>query len=650
MADWLRALQELWLKRIREAEEAQRLQFRNEADRMWEQYEAKLDEYPVWILDEASPYRLRPFHLNKFQEFVSLYLPFVLSTTPVRRVSVRRPHFPEDILQQAMEVAGSTYAQWDKRTRIALETAAQLLEWWLQYCSDEYGLLREARLAVIEALVKGRGLLWHGHIQSSTGLVPASLFESVDNLYIDPSATTLREAAYVIRRRRTAAWLLAEHLGVDEERLIEKCTRTIDLRDRVWQADLPIIEYYEVYSRIGAGTRLAYPDDQLREWQDALDELGPYIWLVIAQDAEYPLNLDPDLLQGSVDRLRQAVEWPVPTYGDSVHPWPFSVLDFLPHTNSPWARSPLAPGYPIQQAINELYYYIVEKARRSARMVLVVPSYVDSALIDALNTDESFVVVPIDQKQATDLTQQLAQPITLPPISMDLWNILKDMEQQFAKAVGLDPGLYGAQPPTQPRSAAEVQIRQQAASGRANAMAERVEDWMSRVAMKEGMLSRLHVPFTQMAPLFYEPVLQTPDGMPMPGGPLSWIWATQITTTDPFHAADNFHFQIVSGSGRRKDKQQQAQAATFLAQTLLPSIAQAASKTGDYTVVNRVLERLANALDMDLTLFRFPTPAEGEPYGHQVDSESHQTPGRPAGEGGTGGNDRPGVLPTGPSG
>jgi hypothetical protein len=179
-------------------------------------------------------------------------------------------------------------------------------------------------------------------------------------------------------------------------------------------------------------------------------------------------------------------------------------------------------------------------------------------------------------------------------------------------------------------------------------MAERVEDWMSRIAAKEGMITRLHVPFTQMAALFGEPVPMTAEGQPLPGGPLSAIWASQVTVTDPMQAGTNFHFQVVSGSGRRKDKQQQSQAAVFLAQTLLPSIVQAASKTGDYTNVNRVLERLSNALDIDLTLFRFPTPVEmeGMQYGRQMDSESNSTSGRLTRESTTSGYERSAILPT----
>jgi len=643
MAAWLRSLQELWCKRIEEAKQAKEMQFSAEADILWEQYDTRFDDIAVWDYDQIHYPKL-----NKFREFVDLYHPFVLTNTPTRRVSVRRPQFPEEIFQQAVAASGMSYSDWDRQIRMALDTAALLLEWWLQFCSEQYDLLREARMAIIEALVKGRGLVWHGYLPTGTGIVPASFFESVDNLFIDPTAITLRDAGYIIRKRQVASWLLADQLGVDEEKLVEKCVKAEELSKFYLNHDIPVLTYYEVYSRIGVGTRLAYPDDELREWQDALDELGPYIWLAISPTAEYPLNLDPDLIQGNVERLRQAVAWPVATYGDVLHPWPCTVLDFAPNIGDPWARSPLASGYPIQQALNRIYYYIVEKAQRTARVLLVVPSYLDSKVIHALEDSTPFEVVPVDQKQIADVAQQVIQPLNLPPMTMELWTLLKEMEQQFAKAVGLDPILYGAQPDKQPRSAAEVQIRHQAASSRALAMAERIEDWMSRIAAKEGMITRLHVPFTQMAALFGEPVPMTAEGQPLPGGPLSAIWASQVTVTDPVQAGTNFHFQVVSGSGRRKDKQQQSQAAVFLAQTLLPSIVQAASKTGDYTNVNRVLERLANALDIDLTLFRFPTPAEmeGMQYGRQMDSESNSTSGRLTRESTTIGHERRAILPT----
>ncbi|MCS7226525.1 MAG: hypothetical protein NZ821_05980 [Gloeomargarita sp. SKYB31] len=619
MSQWLRDLQTLWVQRIQEAEEAKEKHFGRTASELWDlltrSYQDLYLEAPDDLIQSAfrfednvpeAYYRCR---INKIQEFVDLYLPFVLAQNPIRQVTIRRPQFPEEILQAVLQTPLALpipYAQVDKSKRIQLQTAALLLEWWLNFCSQEYQLLREARLAVIEALVKGRGLLWHSLIETSSGLIPASFFESVDNLFIDPTAITLRDAGYIIRKRRLAAWQAAEQLQIPESILLHITSRS-PIEAQLEYADVPVVEFYEIYSRIGAGSRLCHPDDPLREVHDALEALGPYVRLVIARDAEYPLNLHPDVLEGDTTKLRSQVEWPIMTFGDTLNPWPMSVLDFYPHTDNPWARSPVAPGQALQVVLDHLYSLLYSQARRSMCTLIIVPEHVDSRLEKSLRFVQDFEVVKLSSRHVTDLSKELYNILTPPPVSKDLWAIIQSIEVQFGKAVGLDPFLYGSQPETQPRSAAEVQIRYRAASGRAQAMAERVEDWLSQAARKDGLISRLYVPWTQMAELFGEPPI-TLSEQPVPAGPLSAIWATVISSTDPVQAGADFNFSIVAGSGRRQDREQQVQALQWIAQTVLPVAMQVGAKTGDFTHFNRFLEQVSHALEMDMSLFRIEQP------------------------------------------
>lgn len=614
-SEWLRELSSLWKKRIDEAKEVKARQFGDEADTLWS-FLTK-DYRDLYIVSDdtiITDYSAGPYYkprINKCREFVDLYMPFVLANTPARRVSVNRPVFSEEVYAQALDALnGVTFGQVDKSTRSALETAAVLQEWWLNYCAREYQLLREARLAVTDALVKGRGLLWHGLIDTSAGTMPAAFYESVDNLFIDPTARTMRDAGYIIRRRYQPAWLVAEQMGIDQDKLIAMCTGKYSASSSDEKSsDVEMVQYYEVYSRIGSGARLAKRDDPLSEVQQALDEAGAYLWFLIADGGEYPLNLDPDLILGNPDLARQAVQWPVATYGDVINPWPMSVLDFYPNVNNPWATSPLKSGLPFQVFLDHLYGYVVSQARRATRQVVIVPEHIDKRLIDAVMGDKDFEVVPISVSQTTDFANEVYHIISFPSVPSDMWQMISLVEQRFEKAVGLDPVLYGAQPEKQLRSATEVQVRYQAATGRAQYMAEHVDEWMGMVASKDGLLSRLHVPFTQIAGYFVEPILQGPAGQPLPGGPLSAIWGAIVNTDDPVQASQDFFFDVVVGSGRRKDKQQQSMAAQMIAQTLMPVALQVASQTGDFTIFNRVLERLSNAMDLDLGMFRMePQP------------------------------------------
>lgn len=605
MRNWLQQLTATWRKRIEDAEKAKEEQFGRSAEEMWRYLTASYDDLYVvgGPAGDVAVYSAGPYYkprINKFQEFVDLYMPFVLAQTPHRRVTVRRPQFSEDILRGA-EQATISYAAIDKSVRVVLDTAALLLEWWLNYCADEYRLLKEARLAVTEALIKGRGVLWHGLVQTASGLIPASFYDSVDNLLIDPTAVTLRDAGFIVRKRRIASWLAADMFGIDERRIIEMAGAG---RNPELDIDIGMVEFYEVFSRIGSGVALTSTDDELREWKDALEALGPYQYYAIAKSGDHPLNVDPEKIHTSED-LSRATEWPVQTYGDMLNPWPASFLDFYPNTGNPWARSPVEPGLPMQVFLDHLYAYVMSQARRATKTVIVVPDHVDTRFLTALrDQDTDYEVVPLNRQQVNDIAKELYHIIRFPEAPREIWEIISLCEMRFNRAVGLDDILYGAQPDKQIRSAAEAQIRFNQASNRAQAMAETVEHWMSMVASKDGILTRLHVPYTQMATFFMEPLVQGPDGTPMPGGPLTSIWSQAVTSNDPIEAGADFWFQIATGSAVRKDKAHQMQMSQFIAQTLLPVAMEVSSKTGDFTMFNRILERLTNALDVDLSLFR----------------------------------------------
>ncbi len=641
-SDWLRELSSLWKTRITEAKEAKEKSFSKEADSLWSflvkdyrELYFLTDDTVAFNRDEGPYFKPR---INKFREFVDLYTPFVLAQLPYRRVSSTRPVFPEEIYNTITMPFGVPFSQIDKASRTAIDTAAIILEWLLNYGAREYRLLREARMAATEAFVKGRGLLWHGLLSTSSGVMPAALYESVDNLFIDPSSVTLRDAGYIIRRRLEPAWLISEKLGINQQKLVDMSKRIEN--DPRSTSEVDMVEYYEVYSRIGSGARLAQSRDPLKDVQESLDSAGEYMWFIIMEGADYPLNLDPDVILGDATMARQAVQWPVATYGDIVDPWPCSILDFFPNVTDPWATSPLRSGLPFQVFLDHLYGYVVSQARRSTRQVVVVPDHIDKGLISAIEGEQDFCVVPVSVQQTSDLAKELYHVITFPGVPEHIWQLISMVEERFDRAVGLDPVLYGAQPTRQIRSASEAKMRYQAATGRAQFMAERVEDWMGVIATKDGLLTRLHVPFTQIARYFDEPVVAGEDGNPVPGGPLSMLWGQAISTPDPLAASQDFMFDIVAGTAQRKDKEQQQSAAMTIAQTLMPVALEAAAKTGDYGMFNRVLERLSNAYELDLGMFRMEQtnvmpqqqPEGGMPNGQeiarQMDSKRNQAAGR----------------------
>jgi hypothetical protein len=462
----------------------------------------------------------------------------------------------------------------------------------------------------------------------------------VDNFFVDPDTTTLRDAGYILRKRRLPAWLASKQLGIEEEKLLglakkqqggDRSFTDTTPRDP-YPREVEMVEYTEVWSRIGVGHVLASNDDELKDLTEALESLGSYVWLAIAEGADVPLNLHEDLLINSTEKLRAAMEWPVATYGEVSDPWPCTVLDFRPNTDNAWAKSPLEPGLPLQVFIDHLYAYLMSRVIRSAKTVIVVPEDADPRLVSALESQKDLVVTRVATKELSDvMLDKLYAVIDIPPLKADVWELLKMVEGAFRMAVGLDPFLYGAQPETEPRSAATVTQRHQSSSMRANQMSRDVERWLATVSKKEGLLTRLHVGPESVSRIFAEPY----DPKTKQAGPLTGMWQQLLNTDDPDEAARDYLYSIVSGSGKPRDKETETQATTMLAQTILPVMLQVGAKRealGDpnaFSGYNSLLDRIAKGFDTDLTAFRLnPAPQVIHPaQGQEENVDSQQAPG-----------------------
>ncbi|RMD63153.1 hypothetical protein D6833_05970, partial [Candidatus Parcubacteria bacterium] len=202
--EWLRLLSQGWLRRIEAAKEVKRIYFQESADILWGFLRREYDD--LYILGREGlgsefslptpdgPY-YRP-RLNKCQEFVALMLPHIAARVPTRTVEPRRPQLPPEL----------STSEFTSKWRI-IEEAAKLLEWLLNYTPREFGLETELRHATQEALVKGRGCLWHELVDTPYGTVPGSFYDTVDNLLVDPDALRYRDAGFIVRRRVVPAWV-----------------------------------------------------------------------------------------------------------------------------------------------------------------------------------------------------------------------------------------------------------------------------------------------------------------------------------------------------------------------------------------------------------------------------------------------------------
>lgn len=626
---WLNTITGNWQRRIEAAREAKAAQFDDRVRPILRAMSITDETLISSTGDQVELFKPKSdtIRVNKLQEFVDLYLPFVLVRTPRRRVGVRRP-----ILEPELRMPG-----YDTAKSIINTSATQLLEWWLQYIAEEYELVSQARLAITEALIKGRGVLWHRIHTAYDGItplgdtyirnvffMPVAEYQAVDDIVIDPAATDLRDAGFIARRREMPIETAVEEYNVPED-LLRKAS--VSKRD-----DIPdeLCRVWEIYSRIGFGP-VRESDVTEPEWQYAMEALGPEIFLVVAEGQQYPLNLHPEVVVSADDIVNRS-RWPVRTYGDWTNPWPATFLDFYPVPGVPWPRPPLEAGVGYQEKIDELYSDVISQAIRATRNVTITQQGLDQNLLDVIRDDtRRNEVVPVN---FTDFDlSKLYHTLTFPGPRPELWQIIQLAESQFAKAVGLDEILYGAPTPTQIRSATEASLRYRQASNRAQMMADIVEDWMRRVAAKDGMLSRLYVPWQQIERMLnkdlWEHAVYVTGGNPGPVGVHGKLWKEEIQTDNEVIAAKTYWYYIESGSGRRRDKAQQAEAVQMIAQTVLPVVLQAAMKTGDMKAFNRYIARLSAAMDIDAELFMIEP--EVIPNGQEMDTTGNQAPGLPNG-------------------
>jgi len=650
----LEGLANLWLRQIRMAEKVKHRQFGKKAERCWDflgkdfkaLYKAsgELDEP-----DSRFPQPEQVLHRtrrNLVAEFVAVMLPYLYDDVPHRLVTPARPELPPELLSFLLgqpvplgtPITPDVLQQVDPQRAQTMRqdfARAWLMQWFLNYTPGEYDLRGESRKAIIEALCMGRGVLWHELVETPHGLVPGSFFESVRNFGIDPDATCVRDASYIYRRRRRPVWQVAREFGLDPDKLSGQYQSWMDRalspdeggpeltereKEEIQQRRdrRNVVEYYEIYSRMGLGHNFVEIDEDIRDIADAMEALGDDVYIVVCPGVPYPLNLPPELRTASSleAEIKARLEWPIKYYANYSNPWPMSVLDFMPNTDDPWATPLLAPHLPLLAWLDHAYSYAMNRIRTTCRDIIVCSDEMADQLRNAIVEGYDQQVVGVPGKVPVEL-RQLFDIVQFPPVNRDLFDIIGMVEQAFAKATGMDALLYGgAALRTQPRSSAEVQIRQQNLLTRPQDMANAVREWQSQVARAEGFAARTQVDPRTVAALFGEPY-QEADGSALMQAPqmgaLTTLWAQLVLTDNEWLAAAELSYKVESGSGARRNKQKLIEDAALLMQTLWPAYMQYAQATGNTEPANGLLEIIGRAFEIDIDKLKLPPVAPAGP-------------------------------------
>lgn len=621
----LSSIVDLWLRQIRHAEKVKFRRFGKTAQRAW-RFLGK-DHAGVYNEDDDYSGLKQPQHRtrrNLTAEYRNLLLPYIHHKVPTRVVTPSRPQIPGALLglPPGVPTPLSPVQQQD-------QVRAWMLNWFVNWTPGQYDLRGEARKSTIEALIKGRGIVWHEMFDSPYGPIPGSFYDSVDGLLIDPDCGhSLRDAGWIARKRRRSVWQVAEEFRVPPDQLRgayksyqQKSTDEVqgdtatdaenDEADDEASSEAKtrgdVVEYWEVFTRgVGLGHVYDTASEELREVATAADQLGQNLYLAICPGMPWPLNLSPALLASEdvSTRITMALQWPIPFFVQTENPWPMTPLDFYPGTDCPWPSSPLEPAIPLQVFLDLAYGFLMGRVGVTSRQLLVTSDALEEAFTTALEKGSDLEIVSMKGSVQKAL-KDLFEVVQFPNVNTDLYSIIQMVEAAFRMTMGTDALLYGGEGTTQIRSSAEVQIRQGNLMSRPEDMAECAEQWDSNVAKAEGFMTRVAVAPQTVAPLLGEDMAAMgPLGQPQMGR-LTQTWAA-LVNADPQRASMELAYTIEAGSGRRKNKLKQQDDVKMLMQTMFQPMLGLAQTTGNSEPVNVLIKLMGEAFEFDVSGMLFP--------------------------------------------
>lgn len=604
----LRQLVQGWLGKIRTASK-HREAFFNVADECMQFFCAEdgfmwKDKFKsrFWKTDVNPKFQMT---VNKAFELVALFGPVLYSRNPVRTVTPRKvldlpPELfgsPADPAGQMAQQQAMLFAQQEARLD---EARATLLSAYLNYTPNELpggGLKQHAELAITEGLIKGRGVLWTEVHQTpgSPRKIVGSFFDCVDNLYIDPDATSLEDAKWIAKKCVHPYWEVEREYGLEPDSLKDKAQyesawsqgeRVADetaKTDRAAGKTNDLIVYYKVWSKMGCGARLSGMQPDLTTALDAA--LGDYCYLAIAESVDYPLNLPGAALLTQTDQeIQAAAAWPIPFWRDER--WPCSVLDFYRKPGSAWPIAPLAPGIGELKFVNVFISHLANRIWSSCRDFVAVAKSAAEEVRQQIQSGDDLAVLEISQLNGS--INDIVAFLQHPPVNKDAWQIIAAVMEMFDKRVGLTELVYGIST-KQMRSAAEAAARQEQVSVRPDYMAGKVEEFMTEAARREGMATRWFVDPPTIASVL---------------GPMAAMaWQQLVLNADVDRVVGEMEYRVEAGSARKPNRDRDVANVNEAMPMLGPMLDGHANATGDTKPINALVQAWGRVTDTDVDGF-----------------------------------------------
>lgn len=504
---------------------------------------------------------------------------------------------------QSVQALYQQYAQsvdQDQKASVIDADHARILEAMSNYIQQEGTKQDEARLAITEAIITGLGLM-EVKVESPPGGGPKmarSRYRSNKDLLVDPDAKYWRDCTWIALRSCEPVNQVEEKFGLPPGSLKGKYARMSELsqsRGRKQNGDgtyagvtHDLVEYWEVYSKNGAGQNLKMnsKDSSVK----GLEALGDFVYLAICEQCPYPLNLAPNVIgSGDIELVLERASWEVPFWDDYMSDggWPICRLSFYNKPGEVWPISMVKPCIGLLKFVNWCMSFIADKVAAGSKIYVGVMKEAGENIRQQLTSGTGpFSVIDLERISGKSLSDTISF-LQAPSFSIDIWNMVAQVNGQIDKALGLTELMYG-QSSRQMRSAAEAQYRQQNINVRPDDMASRVEDWLSLTATREIQAMRY--------------TAEAEDLVPVVGATAANVFAEQILTDDVSRITRDFRYRVEAGTARKPNKDTQIAQLTDIGQYVLPVIQQAmmSGVTGPY---NAYMNALGRAMDIDISNF-----------------------------------------------
>ena len=634
--DPFQVLSRAWMRNIKLAVETKAIEFSKDAAEAMRFFDGPHDfMYKSTYASKSSTFQLagqenRPsptfrMTFNKVAEFVHVFGPHLYHTNPFRQVTPRKVMgVPAQALVgtpagEQIQQLQQMLDQQNQQTQMVDELRANLLSSYLNYTPNEMDLKTHSRLAIDEALIKGLSTLWiEVYIPEGTQQrFVRSVFDSVDNLVVDPDMESIPNAKWIARRRVLPTWEVENRFGL-KAGSIKGTLQSIGSQSYEFAAADAESEYYksrgqsndllvfwEVFSRMGAGHLMQQP--QATYWPDRggpfkkyLDQFGSYCYLVVCDEYPYPLNLPEKVVErGNRDEIFNRLQWPTPFWADPANPWPMSHLEFHPRPRKVWPMSHLKPAMGEVQFLNWAFSFMADKIKNTSRDFIAIRKQANEDMKTAILSGRDLSLIEISKMDGGKTINDVVQFLQHPQMNGDIWMVIEAVIGLFEQRTGLSELLASGTTKKQLRSAEEARVKSEMVQIRPDDMANRVEDWQTAQARKEALAARWHI--------------REEDVLPMMGEAQAALWGKFVSSAEIHSVTQELEYRIESGSIRKPNKERNIANANAAVQMWGPVLQNFAQATGQYGPLNGLSSYWAKANDMDPKIFQMEPPPPEPP-------------------------------------